>query len=89
MAGLAMGTPTKGPAKAKKSKAKGRKVGRNKDRCNLYLLGHRYELNKCRRLRKVLRFNPTDANALTSLRLHAQVLSGRQCEALGIEEHLE
>ena len=89
MAGLAMGTPTKGPAKAKKSKAKGRKIGRNKDRCNLYTLGHRYELNKCRRLRKVLRFNPTDANALTALRLHAQVLSARECVALHLLEYLE
>ena len=89
MAGLAMGTPTKGPQKAKKSRAKGRKIGRNKLRCARYVLGHYYELNKCRRLRKVLRFNPTDANALTALRLHAQVLSGRQCEALGIQEHLE
>lgn len=78
-----------GPQKAKKSKAKGRKIGRNKARCNLYALAHRYELNKCRRLRKVLRLNPTDVNALAALRVHAQVLSNRQRDELGIQEYLE
>ena len=85
-----MGVATKaGPAKAKKSKAKGRKIGRNKLRCARYMLGHYYELNKCRRLRKVLKRNHTDTNALTALRLHAQVLSGRQCDTLGIQEYLK
>ena len=78
-----------GPQKAKKSKAKGRKIGRNKLRCDRYRLGHYYELNKCRRLRKVLKRNPNDINALGSLRFNAQVLSGRQREALCIEEYME
>jgi hypothetical protein len=88
MAGLAMGTPTKGPTKAKKSKAKGRKIGRNKVSCQRYVLAHAFEINKCRRLRKALKRNPSDVNALGALRTHAQVLSNRQRETLGIEEYL-
>jgi hypothetical protein len=78
-----------GPQKAKKSKAKGRKIGRNKLRCQRYALGHYYEINKCRRLRKVLKRNPNDVNALGSLRFNAQALSNRQREALCIEEYME
>ncbi len=88
MAGLAMGTTTKGPQKAKKTN-KGRKAGRNKLRCQRYMLSHAFEINRCRRLRKVLKHNHNDVNALTALRLHAQALSGRQHETLGIQEYLE
>ena len=87
MAGLTQGAITTAPKHAKKTK-KGRKVGRNKDRSNLYLISHRFEINKCRKLRRVLKRNPTDLNAGTALRLHSQVLSSRQCDALGISEYL-
>ena len=89
MAGLTLGAVTKtGPQKAKKTK-KGRKAGRSKVRCARYALSHAFEINKCRHLRKVLKRNPNDVNALGSLRFNAQALSGRQCETLCIEEYLE
>lgn len=88
MVGLTQGAITGAPKHAKKSKAKGRKIGRNRDRSNLYLIGHRFEINKCRKLRRVLKRNPTDINAATALRVHAHVLSSRQCDDLGISEML-
>ena len=60
MANMREGAISKAPQKAKKSKAKGRKIGRNKDRANLYLISHRFDINKCRKLRRVLKRNPND-----------------------------
>lgn len=73
---------------AKKSKAKGRKIGRNRDRSNLYLIGHQFEINKCRKLRRVLKRNPNDVDALKSMIFHSKALSSRQCDTLGISEML-
>jgi urease gamma subunit len=78
---------TKDPQKTKKA-GKSAKAGRHKASGQRYMLSHAYEINKCRRLRKALKRNHTDANALTALRVCAQALSGRQHEALGIQEYL-
>jgi hypothetical protein len=85
MAGLTMGAIG---GKAKKSKAKGRKISRNKTYCLRYRLSHQFEINKCRKLRKVLKRNPNDVNALASLIFNSKVLSKSQCETLGIRELL-
>ena len=84
MANMREGAISKAPQKAKKSKAKGRKIGRNKDRANLYLISHRFEINKCRRLGNVLRRNPNDVDARKALLEHSKVLSNRQIEDLGV-----
>jgi hypothetical protein len=75
-----------GPLKhAKKTKAKGRKIGRNKARAALYALRHSFEMNKCRKLRRVLLRNPNDVNALASLLFNAQALSKTNVKALDLE----
>lgn len=88
MAGLTQGAISGAQKHAKKSKAKGRKIGRNKDRSNLYLIGHQFEINKCRKLRRVLKRNPNDVDALKSMIVHSKALSSRQCDTLGISEML-
>jgi hypothetical protein len=50
--------------KAKKSKAKGRKVGRNKLSCLRYKLEHRREKNKLRRLTKHIKKHLADQCAV-------------------------
>ena len=55
--------------KAKKSKAKGRKVGRNSLSCQRYKLEHRREKNKLRRLRKHVKVHIADLCAMKAIDL--------------------
>lgn len=59
---------TKG-GKAKKSKAKGRKIGRNSKSCLRYALEHRREKNKLRRLRKHVKVHIADLCAKKAIDL--------------------
>jgi hypothetical protein len=54
-------------AKQKAGGKKGRKVGRNKVKCEAYRKSGRREINKARKIRKHTKFHPNDLAALAAL----------------------
>ena len=55
-------------AKPQAGRKKGRKIGRNKVKCEAYRKAGRRERNKARKIRKHLKFHPNDLAALATLR---------------------
>lgn len=67
---------------------KGRKVGRNKVRCDAYRKSQRAEFNKARRLIKYLRKHSGDAVAWSALERVAGTLYSAQRSELGVAAFL-
>lgn len=68
---------------------KGRKVGRNKERCKAYRTSQRREFNKARRLIKHLRVHRNNESGWAALEKLDGILYGAQRSALGVANFLK